>query len=505
MATGLNLLQDSPLNFNALNFEFVQEESGGYFAPIDIGNGTTVTKTNSGQYEISGPQGGAIYDANGALLNSYVRTGARTGTMFDPQGNVVGSIDSSSRINEVLSDVFTPIAPAIPAILGTLALGPAGSGLLSAPAAAATAAGGNALFQGGDLEDALRAAALAGVTAYGFGELFPTGAAANTDAAFIAADAAQLAAQGLGEAQISTVLQAAGVAPSIAGNVAAAAAEGLNPQQIINEVGNLRFTSTTIASEGALSSLDPNQVIVSGQTVTGQPFDLAPLGAGLFTAPVAPAVPAAPTVGDVQTTTVGGTKIQPDTSGQTVASVVPALVAAAATPTATAPLKTTTVEGTKVTQPSSMAEVGGAIIPSITAAVPSAAEQVQVTGKKETPPDITIPTLSAALPAIPAAVKATLPEPVKPPAKKEDSLFTPSDILKLLTLLGGTAAVSGAGTGTVPVGSIPPSDRMIGSTTPQFGPDYYAAVQQYYNAYMPETPRNVAGPLQQWYENKYGA
>jgi len=499
-------LMESPLNFNDLNFEFVQEESGGYFAPIDLGNNTTVTKTNAGQYEISGPQGGAIYDANGALLNSYVRTGPKTGTMFDPQGNVVGSIDSSSRINEVLSDVFTPLAPAIPAILGTLALGPAGSGLLSGPAAAAAASGGNTLLQGGNIEDALKAAALAGVTAYGFGEVFPTGAAANTDAAFIAADAAQLAAQGLGEAQITAVLQAAGVAPSIAGNVAAAAAEGLNPQQIINEVGNLRFTSPTIASEGALSSLDPNRVIVSGQTVTGQPFDLATLGAGLFTAPVAPTVPVAPAVGNVQTTTVEGTRIQPDTSGQTVASVVPALVSAAAAPTATAPTQRTTVEGTKVTQPSSsMAGVGGAIIPSLTAAVPSAAEQVQVTGTRETPTNITIPALSAALPAIPAAVKATLPEPVKPPAKKEDSLFQPSDILKLLTLLGGTAAVGGTGSGTIPIGSVPPSDRMIGSTTPQFGPDYYAAVQRYYNAYMPETPRNVAGPLQQWYENKYGA
>jgi hypothetical protein len=89
--------------------------------------------------------------------------------------------------------------------------------------------------------------------------------------------------------------------------------------------------------------------------------------------------------------------------------------------------------------------------------------------------------------------------------KQEDSLFTPSDILKLLTLLGGTAAVGGASSGMGSVGGTPSSDRMIGSTTPQFGDDYYAAVQRYYNAYMPETPRNVAGPLQQWYENKYGA
>lgn len=81
-----------------------------------------------------------------------------------------------------------------------------------------------------------------------------------------------------------------------------------------------------------------------------------------------------------------------------------------------------------------------------------------------------------------------------------------TDLLSLLSLLnlGGTLGGTGTGTSTN-IGSVPPSDINIGSTTPQFGPDYYAAVQQYYNAYMPETPRNVAGPLQQWYENKYGA
>jgi hypothetical protein len=429
-------------------------------------------------------------------------TGAYLAGAFTPEGQQATE-QLSTRFEETDLDRALGVLANAAIAAGTAAgLGPAGVGLMSVPAAAATGAGFTSFANSGDLAQALRAAALAGTTAFGLGKLFPAGAAANTDAAFIAADAAQLATQGLGEAQITAVLQAAGVAPSVAANVAAAAAEGLNPQQIINEVGNLRFTAPVTASEGALSSLDPNRVVVSGQTVTGQPFDLATLGAGLFTAPVAPVVPVAPAVGNVQTTTVEGTKIKPDTSGQTVASVVPTLVSAAATPTATAPTQTTTVEGTKVTQPSSMAEVGGAIIPSLVAAVPSAAEQVSVTGTKTTAPDITIPALSAALPAIPAGVKATLPEPIKP---KEDSLFKPSDVLKLLTLLGGTAAAGSMGAGTIPTGSIPPSDTMIGSTTPQFGPDYYAAVQRYYNAYMPETPRNVAGPLQQWYENKYGA
>jgi hypothetical protein len=107
------------------------------------------------------------------------------------------------------------------------------------------------------------------------------------------------------------------------------------------------------------------------------------------------------------------------------------------------------------------------------------------------------------LPPVPPEITKPLPKPIN---NTNDSVFNPSDILRLLALLGGTRAIGGGG-GTVPtnIGSVPPSDINIGSTTPQFGPDYYAAVQQYYNAYMPETPRNVAGPLQQWYENKYGA
>jgi hypothetical protein len=241
------------------------------------------------------------------------------------------------------------------------------------------------------------------------------------------------------------------------------------------------------------------QVQVTGQT-------LQPETSTITTPEVLGATLPVVTGGNTQKAVVEGTKVTKQPSESTAAAVTGAIIPGIrpAVPSAADQVQVTEK---KATTPSkeSVAATLGTIIPSITAAVPSAAEQVQVTGKKETPPDITIPTLSAALPTIPAAVKATLPEPVKSTAKKEDSLFQPSDILKLLTLLGGTAAVSGAGTGTVPVGSVPPSDRMIGSTTPQFGDDYYAAVQRYYNAYMPETPRNVAGPLQQWYENKYGA
>jgi len=373
----LNLLQDSPLNFNDLNFEFVQEESGGYFAPIDIGNGTTVTKTNSGQYEISGPQGGAIYDANGALLNSYVRTGARTGTMFDPQGNVVGSIDSSSRINEVLSDVFTPIAPAIPAILGTLALGPVGSGLLGGPAAAATAAGGNTLlFQGGDLQDALRAAALAGVTAYGIETLFPGASTASVDPD-VAVDVANLAAQGVPEEQIAQILAQEGVANEVINSAldaqfgisAAGSAKGLEftttpsgAEQVpvasqASQAGllstaapavapaatgllgtqsfpvpseSVQVQTTTAPAEtqvsapvaaatgGLLAEALPS-IEVTGNRVTGEAFDLTP-AASLLTIPTIPTAPAITN----QTATVEGSRIPKESETAPVAAAITA-------------------------------------------------------------------------------------------------------------------------------------------------------------------------------------
>jgi hypothetical protein len=112
-----------------------------------------------------------------------------------------------------------------------------------------------------------------------------------------------------------------------------------------------------------------------------------------------------------------------------------------------------------------------------------------------TPPVVLTPTTPTTTTTIPPKTTTTT-----------DNNLNLADLLRLLTLFGGLGGMMGSGTttgtGTV---STPPSDTLIGTTTPQFGPDYYAAVQRYYNAYMPETPRNVATPLQQWYENKFGA
>lgn len=46
--------------------------------------------------------------------------------------------------------------------------------------------------------------------------------------------------------------------------------------------------------------------------------------------------------------------------------------------------------------------------------------------------------------------------------------------------------------------SFRPADTM-----PVYSPEYFQQVQQYYNTYLPSTPRDVATPLQQWYSSGY--
>jgi hypothetical protein len=65
-------------------------------------------------------------------------------------------------------------------------------------------------------------------------------------------------------------------------------------------------------------------------------------------------------------------------------------------------------------------------------------------------------------------------------------------------LLGGTAALTNTGGGgTTTTGGVPTS------TTPMNTQDYYKAIQQSYNQLMPNAPRDVATPLQNWYANDF--
>ena len=69
--------------------------------------------------------------------------------------------------------------------------------------------------------------------------------------------------------------------------------------------------------------------------------------------------------------------------------------------------------------------------------------------------------------------------------------------LGLAGTLGATRAVTGGGTNApmqAPTQGVPTNDA-----------NYYNQLQQYYNAYLPQTPRDVVTPLQQWYNSQSGA
>lgn len=128
-------------------------------------------------------------------------------------------------------------------------------------------------------------------------------------------------------------------------------------------------------------------------------------------------------------------------------------------------------------------------------------QTVEVTAKPAEPDEFEAILKPPAL--VPPVAEIPIPEvkiaePAKPP-------ISTADLIKLLSLVATGAGTGMMGGGQAPIRSTPVSDSMLGSTTPQFGSDYYSAIQRYYNAYMPQYPRDVAGPLQQWYENKYGA
>lgn len=82
-------------------------------------------------------------------------------------------------------------------------------------------------------------------------------------------------------------------------------------------------------------------------------------------------------------------------------------------------------------------------------------------------------------------------------AKVAGGLLTPS-------LLRGLTGLGGGGGGDSNVNLPTPSNRAGVSTgSADYSPEYYQQLQQYYNAYMPTQPKDVATPLQQWYETKF--
>lgn len=124
-----------------------------------------------------------------------------------------------------------------------------------------------------------------------------------------------------------------------------------------------------------------------------------------------------------------------------------------------------------------------------------------VTTTPTTPSTPTTPVTTATTPTVTAtpATTSVLPSAV---TSVLPSVLTPSVITALGGLLGGTVLSKATGnttqTSSTPV-SIPTQGIPLNSQ------DYFNAIQQNYNQIMPNMPRDVATPLANWYNSKYGA
>lgn len=68
-------------------------------------------------------------------------------------------------------------------------------------------------------------------------------------------------------------------------------------------------------------------------------------------------------------------------------------------------------------------------------------------------------------------------------------------------LLGGLFTMNAANQMVQPSATVqqPTAAYKPANTMPTYSPDYFQQIQQYYNTYLPSSPRDVATPLQDWY------
>lgn len=440
-----------------------------------------------------------------------------------------GEFKDVGNIGDLLKTAGEDLAP-----LAAMALTMGGAGGLLGSAltggsltGTAASALGNALISGGagalTGQDPLKAALLAAGGTYA-GSLFGGPSAATeatlTDAQFVAADAAQLAAQGLGADQIEQVLRASGVNTVTAVAAADAASSGMNVDQIAKDItlGN-RGLFSDMAGPNLPTSVTTDASGLQTVTTTGAAAPNTSLNLSWFAdQPItktgtaeqesSPIVNTTVTPDLNQQVTISGDKAPTFNLGDILATIDPSLIGPGVGPQP--PSEQVVVSGTA--QPKTAADdLAAAIAATVNPATTgSPANQViDVTGNKATNNN----NLPATITAIDTIVS---PDPDVGPQSggdvetqdQKDRTTNPNallgnltleDILKALTtasslgLLGGGG---GGGGGTTPMSPTTP--------VPVGNADYYKAIQQYYNTYMPQTPRDVATPLQQWYEGKFG-
>lgn len=331
---------------------------------------------------------------------------------------------------------LTPVVNALMAAAGGAVLGPAGAGLLSTPAAAAAGAGGTSLLRGGDLEDALKSAALAATAAYGFEQLFPS------DALTVAKDAVNMASQGASQDAIKAALIEKGVNAGTAGSIASDAVSGVSVNQIASDFSQIKLGGGTTPPAGG----SPNLVNI---VASNAPTTLATTAAPGVLGAIAPSL--ATTSPVVSATTPGLLNQQVQVQSQTgatqpgAASTIPGAAASLLTPTQTVPVtsQTTTTQqntgpagamlGTTITTPtgqtveivdrSTKAQTTAPVLPVITST------PVVVQGK-------TVPVSDVAVPAGAAGAALGVTTPATP-----TSPFSATDAALAALLLGGAGSL----------------------------------------------------------------
>jgi hypothetical protein len=395
---------------------------------------------------------GQVVDANigrtftGKGNTSYSLVPDASGQLkLTTQGN--SSMDSLGRFALTAGALYA--GATLPGFLGAggLGLNATTTGALTGAATGALNAAANEqnIFKG-----ALGGAALGGVAGYSQGANATTpGLGPQTDASFLANDAARLATQGLSEAQIADILGASGYASGPAASLAASmAVNGLDVGMMTQQL-NALSTNTGLMSQ------------------TGSSADFAATDALRLR----------------------------DQVGNNFPAIEQNLIASGVDPLIAADISQQLAFNPGLTQ----TQLAGNLSTSF-------GNNIYDVNMAQTYPTSVLPGAGGLLSDAAAAgntattTTTTAPATTTPAASTGLTNTQISNLIRAgVGLLGTGAAVGAVGGGNnmplqAPTQGVPTND-----------PNYYQQLQQYYNLYLPQTPRDVVTPLQQWYNSSYGA
>ena len=373
---------------------------------------------------------------------------------FTADGNVIPY--TSNRQSSWMSfreNALKPAAAFALAAFGAPMIGAAvAPGLAAATQGAiggAIAGGGSAALTGGNV---LQGALLGGAGGYFQGANAGANAVApglgpQTDASFLAADAAQLASQGLSETAIAQVLGASGYASGPAASLAASmAVNGLDVGMMTQQLDALSTNTGLMSQTGSSADfLAADALQLQGQL------------------------------------------------GNNFPAIEQNLIASGVDPLIAADISQQLAFNPGLTQ----TQLAGNLSTSF-------GNNIYDVNMAQTYPTSVLPGAGGLLSNVPPASSVSTTTGSNVTTGGATSGLTPSQIANLIRAGVGLAGVTGAVSAVSGGGSNTPLQAPT-QGMPTNTPEYYQQLQQYYNAYLPQTPRDVVTPLQQWYNSSYGA